>query len=110
MGLRGPPPTPTAILNLRGSWRGKQRMGEVQFESGAPTCPAWLSKEAKAEWRRAVRLLASVGLLQKVDRALLACYCDCWAEVMTLTTEINRRDGPADAWRLIRMKAAAVER
>jgi P27 family predicted phage terminase small subunit len=43
--------------------------------------PSWLSAEARAEWRRVVRQLGPAGVLQKVDRAVLAAYCDAVGEV-----------------------------
>jgi phage terminase small subunit len=31
------------------------RRDEVRFQTGAPTCPAWLGRVAKAEWRRVAK-------------------------------------------------------
>lgn len=91
MGARGPAPTPTEILKARGSRRAQERAGEVQFERGRPTCPAWLGKEAKAEWNRQVKQLAAAGILQKVDRALLAAWCEAWGEFAGITCAIGER-------------------
>lgn len=93
MGLRGPPPTPTNILKARGSWRAEKREadGEVQFEQGRPTCPAWLSKEAKAEWSRQVTQLEAAGILTLADRAVLAAYCEAWGEFATIARAIDER-------------------
>ncbi|MFT0137291.1 phage terminase small subunit P27 family [Alcanivoracaceae bacterium MT1] len=46
----------------------------------APPCPSWLSKEAKAEWRRIVKDLVTLGLVAKIDRAELSVYCTAWAD------------------------------
>src|SRR5947209_513230 len=75
MGQRGPAPTPTPILDARGSWRAKGRDGEVQLPVKAPTCPAFLPDEAKDEWKRQCALLPQMGVLAEVDRAALAA---CW--------------------------------
>ena len=99
MGLRGPAPTPTAILKARGSWRADERAGEVQFEAGLGTCPSWLPKEAKAEWRRQAKQLTEAGLAQQTDRALLVAWCVAWAEFVGLTARIdaaNRADDGVD--------------
>jgi P27 family predicted phage terminase small subunit len=90
MGQRGPAPTPTSILNARGSWRAKQRQGEPQPTKGAPPMPRWLSKEAKAEWKRIVPELLALGLLTLVDRTALACYCQAYAELVEATRLVDQ--------------------
>lgn len=93
MGERGPAPVPTPILKARGSWRGaaREKAGEVQFPAGKPTCPSFLSREAKAEWKRQVGVLEEVGVLSAVDRAALAQWCEAWSEWRDLVEEIARR-------------------
>jgi len=80
MSARGPSPTPTPILEARGSWRAKERAGEPRPPVKAPSCPAWLGKEAKAEWKRQVKLLVAAGVLAELDRAALAAWCEAWEE------------------------------
>jgi len=81
VGRRGPPPTPRAMRVLRGN-PGKRPLhdGEPQPPRGRPSCPAWLDREAKAEWRRTVPLLDAMGIIAKVDRAALAAYCSIWSQ------------------------------
>ena len=79
MGRRGPRPTPTAQLRLVGSRELETRRDEPQPELGAPRAPSWLSTEARAEWRRVVPELIRVGVLAKVDRAVLVGYCESWS-------------------------------
>ncbi len=78
MGTRGPPPTPTNILDMRGSWRSKRNPSEPQPERGRPRCPRWLDPEAKAAWRHLVPQLDRMGVLTKVDGNALARYCQLW--------------------------------
>lgn len=83
MGRRGPRPTPTAILNLRGSWRGKRRGPEVT--APAPKnrqAPEWLRADpvACAEWRRVVPSLAAMGMLCDLDWSMIAAYCKSWSQ------------------------------
>jgi len=89
----------------------------VQFDTTAPTCPAWLGKEAKAEWKRQAKQLQSANLLQVVDRAALAIYCQAWGEFVQAVEQIRARceskDGnaPLDAvGRLIKIKNEAGDR
>jgi P27 family predicted phage terminase small subunit len=86
MGRRGPPPKPTRLAELQGN-PGKRPLNkrEPRPTPGAPGMPDWLSREAKAEWRRLVPQLERLGLLTKVDRAGLAAYCQAHAELADAT-------------------------
>jgi P27 family predicted phage terminase small subunit len=116
--MRGPQPTPTAILKARGSRLVAGRAGEVEFPAGTPQCPAWLAEEAQAEWKRQVKQLKTAGVLCLVDRAALAAYCDAWAEFVTCCTAFEERmkDGLPLAFQravnegIVNAKARAVER
>ena len=80
MGKRGPAPTPTKILEVRGSWRAGARQDEPQPEAKRPVCPAWLMPEAKRAWRELAPQLDRMGVLGKCDRNALARYCQTWAK------------------------------
>jgi P27 family predicted phage terminase small subunit len=92
--MSGPPPTPTEILKLRGSWRAKARekQGQPQPKAGTPSMPRWLSKEAKAEWRHLLPQLRALGMLYAIDRSALAAYCQAHAELVW-ATEVLEREG-----------------
>ena len=80
MGARGPTKTPTAVLKLTSPFRAKAReQTEPKPEPGRPTCPAWLSKDAKSCWRQTVPHLEKMRVLTKADRNALARYCEFWA-------------------------------
>jgi P27 family predicted phage terminase small subunit len=49
---------------------------------GEPSCPDWLSHEAKAEWQRIVPQLIEAGVLSEVNRAALTAYCTAWAHLL----------------------------
>jgi P27 family predicted phage terminase small subunit len=95
-------------------------MNEVQFQTGAPTCPTWLGREAKAESRRVAKQLARAGLVQRVDLAALAAYCEAWGEFVQLRSDVDAlraaaADDPAGrtaepVLKLVRLKNAAAER
>ncbi len=74
MGTRGPAPTPTSQLKLRGSWRGDTRDGEPDAPAGKPQMPKWMDAEAKKYWARVVVLLEKMGLLSQADEMVLMRY------------------------------------
>src|SRR3954470_22329956 len=78
--MPGRPHMPTNLKVLRGTFR-KDRVhsAEPQPEAAMPTCPSFLSKEAKKEWRRLSGELYILGLLTRLDRAALAGYCAAYA-------------------------------
>ena len=80
MGRRGPSPQPTALRVLRGN-PGKRRLKtrEPGIARAAPTCPRWISPEAKAAWRRVVPWLKRAGVLTMVDQDALTAYCQTYA-------------------------------
>lgn len=81
MGRRGPAPKPTPMKLLQGN-AGKRAINknEPKPQLKAPPCPAWLSPEAKREWRQLAPALERLGLLTEVDKAIFAVYCQSWAE------------------------------
>lgn len=81
MGRRGPAPTPTALLKLRGSSLASKRreIAEAHGPPGTPRCPPWLDKNAKAAWRHLVPLLDTMGVLTRIDGQALARYCRLWS-------------------------------
>lgn len=44
-----------------------------------PGPPMMLKGEALREWKRVTKLLAEVGLIAKLDRAIIAGYCQAWS-------------------------------
>ena len=125
MGQRGPKPKPTALKIFEGN-PGQRRLNlhEPKPTPGAPTCPGWLSREAKAEWKRVVPELERLGMLAKIDRAELAAYCQSWAEYVEAAKSaqvegavIEGKRGPQknpnctvlnEAWSRVENKAAGV--
>ncbi len=81
MGRRGPAPTPTEKLRMRGSpLATKARLAkEVKGPTGRPACPAWLDADAKKAWKQLVPQLESMRVLTKIDCNALARYCRLWS-------------------------------
>lgn len=78
MGQRGPKPTPTKVLAMRGSWLAKTREGEPQPAAAVASPPAWLDNKSKALFRKKAAQMATVGTLTKHDVEALARYCRLW--------------------------------
>lgn len=77
----GRPPKPTAIRVLEGN-PGKRPLNDAEPKPkvGLPSCPAHLSPLARREWRRMGRVLADLGVMTEIDGAVLASYCQAWAD------------------------------
>lgn len=71
---------PQALKKLQGTYR-KDRDGgaDSALNKTKPRCPAWLSKDAKAQWKKISKDLYEAGLLRNVDGDALAAYCNAYA-------------------------------
>src|SRR5688500_3804951 len=89
--MRGRKPLPSNVVRLRGN-PGKRRLNDAEPRpsSRAPTCPACLDGEARKEWKRLVAELAELGLLTRLDRGLLAAYCQAHALWVEAVSSIQR--------------------
>lgn len=45
-----------------------------------PPCPAFLTPDAKTEWKRIAKDLTVLGMVNELDRGELAVYCQAWAD------------------------------
>lgn len=92
MGLRGPKPLPLNVHILRGNPSKlpvSNLLDGVHPPVEIPPCPSHLSDQAKKEWRRVAAELLPLGLISKLDRALLAAYCVAWAEMVAVEIKID---------------------
>lgn len=110
----GRPAQPAKILQLNGRAEGQDSAGRPipkppPFKRLAPAPPTWLSREAKAEWRRVAPALERLDLVKPEDRATLAGYCQVWARLvaayqdinkngLTVRNESTRKDGTSSVW------------
>jgi len=80
MATRGRTPKPTALKKLEGN-PGHRPLNErePQPKKKLPSCPGWLEKEAKKEWRRLCKALDEMGILKDVDMVVFADYCQSYA-------------------------------
>lgn len=107
-------PQPARLLLLNGRGDGKDSAGRPvakppAFKRLAPNPPSWLSREAKAEWRRVVPGLTRLDLVKPEDRATLAAYCEVWSRWVAATRDIAqngltvrntsvKKDGTESTW------------
>jgi P27 family predicted phage terminase small subunit len=72
--MRGRPPKPKHILELRGSKHAKNRE-ELGSAPDKMEAPAWLKPRAKQIFARLVDWLTEMGTLAKTDEHVLIRYC-----------------------------------
>lgn len=86
----------------------KGRKPELQADPGALDVvkpPAWLSKHAKAEWRRVMPELAKRRILTPADLGSLAGYCTAFSRMRDLEKEFRAGIDP----KLFRMQDQAIK-
>lgn len=85
MGLRGPAPTPTKILKMRGTFR-RDRHGGQEPQTTAlvsvPRPPKHLSDTERKIWRRVARLLVASELLTANDLDTFEGYVVVYARAL----------------------------
>ena len=125
MARPGPAPTPTHLRVVRGVRTDRINKSEPQPKQREPRCPTWLSREAKAVWKRTAEQLRIMGLLFEADQDVLVAYVTAVVNFQRATKIVDtegvliegRRDGvvtnPAvrvqrDAAQQIRMLAGEL--
>jgi len=89
MGARGPQPTPTALLEARGSWRANGREGEPQFPVEIPDCPSWVP-EAGRDWYLAhAAQAAAAGYMSAPMQTALALGALALADFLELERQVR---------------------
>lgn len=74
MAKRGQKPKPRAVRELEGNRGHRPLPPKIDVPIGA-TCPQWLTRGAKDEWKRLYTPLKQAGIVTQIDRAALAAYC-----------------------------------
>lgn len=92
MGRRGPPPKPTAIKQMEGTYRpDRAAQDEPLIEPGIPEPPKLLTGRARAAWDRIGPELEKMGVLTTVDGVALELLCDAYAEWVAARDVIRRQ-------------------
>lgn len=90
MGARGPQSKPTALKVAEGTYRADRAPANEAKAEGKPTCPSWLSKDEKAEFRRISKQLHAMGLAGKIDSNILARYVVLWMRWRQAEAMVNK--------------------
>jgi P27 family predicted phage terminase small subunit len=96
MSPRGQKPKPTHLKLVQGTLR-KCRMpkNEPHPALAIPVAPAELSADARAEWDSVSADLFKLGILTRLDHAVLAAYCSAFARWVSAERELRKLDGGA---------------
>lgn len=90
--MRGRKPTPTALRLIGGNPGNRPfNRNEPKPKPDMPTCPSHLCAAGKAEWKRVAHGMKALGMLTRLDRAVLAGYCNAygrWAEAERKLSEM----------------------
>ena len=74
-GKTGPAPKPPELGVIEGKTT-PFRYAQPRIE--IPSCPNWLGREAKREWKRIMPHLYQLGLITQLDRSAIAAYCQAY--------------------------------
>ena len=83
---------PSKIIEMRGGSDLTHRPRNTQEPTPPekmPRCPAHLDKRARTEWKRAGKILQSIGLMSELDMAVLAGYCQSYSEWIAATEKVQ---------------------
>lgn len=83
--------------------------GPPRPRPGRPTCPSWMPKDGRAEWRRVLPELELMGLALRADRATLAGYCASYARWVEAERLISADGVIVDGYRGGRVKHPAAQ-
>lgn len=124
--MPGPAQKPATLRLLNGTSEGRDSGGRKvapppDFRRIPPKPPTWLSREAKAEWRRIVPGLSRLDLTKEEDRSSLAAYCETWATWVDAIRQVRkngivvqnrsiRKDGTESVWQTKNPAMAVAER
>jgi P27 family predicted phage terminase small subunit len=107
--MPGPPPLPSSIKRMRGTWRqDRANPHEPRPKSGAPRRPAWLTPRARKFWPEYVKLTSSMQVLTHVDGPALGMLCQAHAEYLdaidVITKEGASYETPTQNGRIVRAR------
>lgn len=97
-GMKGRPPTPTAVRVLEGM-RGHRPLRHEPGAFGAPSKPPSLKGRAGAFWRSVVPELQRVGIVGTIDTPALVAMSECWAQLCAVDAALTANQGDASLQR-----------
>ena len=95
MGKRGPPPKPSKLKLLEGTYRpDRAANNEPQPKAEHSACPNWLSPDGKKKWKEYAEKLTRLGLLDELSEELFAQYCHWWGRFRQAQRLITKHGAP----------------
>jgi P27 family predicted phage terminase small subunit len=90
--MSGPPPQPAYLRLLKGNpgKRAVKQEPQPGVLAELPQPPAFLSEDAREEWRRIIEQMVRLRLVTGVDTTLFACYCQSFAHWKAAVEALNR--------------------
>jgi P27 family predicted phage terminase small subunit len=85
VGRRGPAPTPTKVLQLRGTFRSDRHGGQEPHATplkAAPRPPKHIDETARKIWRKLAPALVAAELLTENDLGAFESYCVIYARAL----------------------------
>lgn len=108
MAPRGRKPLPTAMHELSGAYQKnpkRRKKKEPAAPKDSPTCPRYLDRLAKNEWRHVTGLLEKMNVLSAADKSALAIYCETYSE-WRKAIEMCKQYG---AWQVIKNSRGEID-
>jgi len=94
MGARGPKTEPAALKLIKGN-PGKRALdldAGINPPVEIPACPNHLNEHGRKEWRRITVELEPLGLITKLDRSMLAMYCQAYGRWVHAELKIREQE------------------
>ena len=89
--MKGRKPKPSVLRLIEGNPGGRPLpQDEPRPRVCLPSCPRWLSVEAKREWRRLGPKLRAAGVVTELDGTALALLCQTWARWKEAEDQVDR--------------------
>ncbi len=91
MGRRGPPPKPSALKKLQGTYRkDRAARNEIEPKKGCPDRPTGLDKIARERWDLLAPQLVELGVLTLVDGSVLEGFCRHYSRAVQADRAIDK--------------------
>lgn len=87
----GRPPKPIALHEAQGTFRKDRHAKTVDLGRPDVAAPSFLVGLEKKEWSRVAPILAAAGLLRDADHAMLAAYCEAYAEFVEAKKMLKKK-------------------
>ena len=88
--MKGRKPKPAALKLLQGNAGRRPIKKEIKVSDNLPKPPKHLGKEGKKEFKRLSKMLMDAGILDEIDGAALANYCQIWERMIEAEEKLRQ--------------------